>query len=92
MKRQNHADLSNQLDSKHENQLGNVRQTKKRIVRNLFVESFGCFCVSKGQEEEKVACQIPIQIMEVRWITKEKCSQNCRCVLDERVNGHDVEQ
>jgi hypothetical protein len=64
----NHTNLSNQLSGKHKYNLEYIAKTEKGVTGYVFAQILYSSSVAKSQEEEKIAENIPIHIVEIPWV------------------------
>jgi hypothetical protein len=72
--------------------LGQVSKTKERVIRLLYTKFGLGIGVSDHDNEEKVADNVPVKIVEIRWIGIVNLANDGSSILNKRITSHDVEQ
>jgi hypothetical protein len=86
------TNLACKLKEEHHDDLHDVCKRKEGIPWLLYTQLSGSACVADEENEKEVEADIPIEVLEVGWVLQEELTDERARVLDERVDGHNVEE
>lgn len=84
--------LAHDLDHKHYQDLRDVGYGEEGVPRFLHAQPVSCRSVAHEDDREEVKSQVPVQKLEIGWVLQEHLQNHSSRKLDQRIDGHNVEQ